>query len=130
MKKKDLPLSPHLQIYKPQITSILSIAHRISGFCLNFMLIFTTVWVVCLAVGEIYYNFIVMLFNFLLIKILFFIGVLGFCYHALNGIRHILWDFGFFLENNSSRNLGIAVIFLALILSFTISHFFEFFYEN
>ena len=40
MKKSELPTSPHLQIYKPQITSILSIAHRISGFCLNFLIIY------------------------------------------------------------------------------------------
>ena len=63
MKKKDLPLSPHLQIYKPQITSVLSIAHRITGFCLNFLLIFITVWIGCLALGEIYYEFIIKLFN-------------------------------------------------------------------
>ena len=68
MKKTDLPLSPHLQIYKPQITSILSIGHRISGFCLNFFLLFLGLWVSSLALGEFYYNLFLQFSSFFLIS--------------------------------------------------------------
>ena len=56
MSKQDLPLSPHLQIYKPQITSVLSIMHRITGFSLAFVVILFVLGLLAVALGEGYYN--------------------------------------------------------------------------
>ena len=99
MKKENLPLSPHLQIYKPQITSLLSISHRISGIALNFSLIILITGLLSLSLGEYYYNLFIFIINSYPLKIFIFLTILGFSYHLLNGIRHMIWDLGFFLEN-------------------------------
>lgn len=121
--KKNLPLSPHLQIYKPQITSILSIAHRITGFSLNLALVLTTIWIVTISLGDIYYQNFVQLFQTFFIKSLVYLIVLGISYHALNGIRHIMWDLGYLIDNNSALISGIAIIISSITISIFISFF-------
>ena len=106
MKKQDLPLSPHLQIYKPQITSLLSISHRISGVALNFVLVILVLGLLCITLGESYFELLISLINSFPIKIIIFLAILGFSYHFLNGIRHIIWDFGFLLGSRSSAIFG------------------------
>lgn len=117
MKKQDLPLSPHLQIYKPQITSILSISHRITGFSLNLSIVIMVYGLFSLSLGEKYFNFFLVFVNSIPIKVILFLTILGFLYHLLNGIRHIMWDFGFFLENKSSAALGYIIIISSISLS-------------
>ena len=68
--KEKLPLSPHLQIYKPQITSLLSIAHRITGFGLNLALILLSLWIISFAMGNVYYDYFISLFNVFFVKII------------------------------------------------------------
>ena len=117
MKKSELPISPHLQIYKPQITSILSITHRITGVCLNFLIIFVSLWLLSLSLGENIYNYFIEFSNTIFMKLVMSISIFGLSYHAMNGIRHIFWDFGFFLNNSSALISGIIVVSLAFILS-------------
>ena len=121
MKKQNLPLSPHLQIYKPQITSLLSISHRISGVALNFVLIILVLGLLCITLGESYFELLVSLINSFPIKIILFLSILGFSYHFLNGIRHIIWDFGFLLGNRSSAIFGYFIIATSFISSIFIS---------
>ena len=102
MKKSELPISPHLQIYKPQITSILSITHRITGLCLNFLILFVSLWLLSLSLGENVYSYFIMFSNTIFMKLIMSVSIFGLSYHAMNGIRHIFWDFGFFLNNSSS----------------------------
>ncbi|MAI76084.1 MAG: succinate dehydrogenase, cytochrome b556 subunit [Pelagibacteraceae bacterium TMED65] len=121
MKKEDLPISPHLQIYKPQITSLLSISHRVTGFALNFSLIILVSGLLCITLGEVYFLLFIEILNTIPLKIILFLTLLGFSYHLLNGIRHIFWDFGFFLENRSSAIFGYVVIIFSLISSVSFS---------
>ena len=121
MKKQDLPLSPHLQIYKPQITSLLSISHRISGVALNFVLVILVLGLLCITLGESYFELLISLITFFPIKIIIFLAILGFSYHFLNGIRHIIWDFGFLLGNRSSAIFGYFIIATSIISSIFIS---------
>ena len=121
--KKNLPISPHLQIYKPQITSLLSITHRITGFGLNLALILLSLWIISFGLGsDVYANF-VTIFETIFVKIVVYFIVLGISYHALNGIRHILWDFGFMITNKAALISGLVIIFTSVILSFLISNF-------
>ena len=121
--KKNLPISPHLQIYKPQITSLLSITHRITGFGLNLALILLSLWIISFSLGsDVYANF-VTIFETIFVKIVVYFIVLGISYHALNGIRHILWDFGFMISNKAALVSGLVIIFTSVILSFLISNF-------
>ena len=117
MKKSELPISPHLQIYKPQITSILSITHRITGICLNFLIIFVSLWLLSLSLGENVYNYFIEFSNTIFMKLVMSISIFGLSYHAMNGIRHIFWDFGFFLNNSSALISGIIVVLSAFVLS-------------
>ena len=121
MKKQDLPLSPHLQIYKPQITSLLSISHRISGVALNFVLVMLVLGLLCITLGESYFELLISLITSFPIKIIIFLAILGFSYHFLNGIRHIIWDFGFLLGSRSSAIFGYFIIATCIISSILIS---------
>ena len=121
--KKNLPISPHLQIYKPQITSLLSITHRITGFGLNLALILLSLWIISFGLGsDVYANF-VTIFETIFVKIVVYFIVLGISYHALNGIRHILWDFGLMISNKAALVSGLVIIFTSVILSFLVSNF-------
>ena len=119
--KEKLPLSPHLQIYKPQITSLLSIAHRITGFGLNLALILLSLWIISFAMGSVYYDYFISLFNVFFVKIIVFFIVLGISYHSLNGIRHILWDFGLLISNKAASLSGITIMISSIVLSIFIS---------
>ena len=121
MKKKDLPLSPHRQIYKPQVTSLLSISHRISGFLLNFSLVILVCGLLSLALGEFFFNHFILWVNTLPFKVIIFLTILGFSYHLFNGIRHIIWDFGFLLDKKTSAIFGYVIIIFSIISSITIS---------
>ena len=121
--KKNLPISPHLQIYKPQIPSLLSLTHRITGFGLNLALILLSLWIISFGLGsDVYANF-VTIFETIFVKIIVYFIVLGISYHALNGIRHILWDFGLMISNKAALVSGLLIIFTSVILSFLISNF-------
>ena len=121
--KKNLPTSPHLQIYKPQITSILSITHRLTGLGLNFALILLSLWIISFSFGEDLYSRFVSIFENIFIKIILYFIVIGISYHALNGIRHILWDLGFLINNKAASISGLIIIFSSAIISIFISSF-------
>jgi len=126
MKKQNLPLSPHLQIYKPQITSVLSIMHRITGFSLSFMIILSIFGLLTIAVGELYYNIFIIYLTSFPVKLIFFPAVFGLSYHMLNGIRHIIWDFGFLMSNRQASISGILIITLSILISIYIFYLLKF----
>ena len=72
--------------------------------------------------SDVYENF-VTIFETIFVKIVVYFIVLGISYHALNGIRHILWDFGFMISNKAALVSGLVIIFTSVILSFLISNF-------
>lgn len=92
------PLSPHLQVYRPQITSVLSISHRITGVALSVGTVLLVWWLVAAATGpeafEDAQEFIGSWFGLLLM----FGWTFCFWYHFCNGIRHLVWDTGYGLE--------------------------------
>ena len=117
MTDNQNPLSPHLQIYRWHISSLLSITHRISGVINLFSLILIFFWLLVLSLGENNYE------SFLLV-INSFIGnffLIGFTwsmsFHLLSGIRHLIWDFGYGFEIKTANISGIIVIISSLILT-------------
>ena len=117
MNNKNNPLSPHLQIYRWQISSLVSIAHRITGI-LNFLgLIFISAWISSAGISE-------NLFECFSVFLKSFIGrfiLIGFTwsisYHLLSGIRHLFWDLGYGYEIKTANFSGILVILSSLILT-------------
>nr|YP_009317696.1 succinate dehydrogenase subunit 3 [Zygodon viridissimus]AOY35745.1 succinate dehydrogenase subunit 3 [Zygodon viridissimus] len=119
--KINRPLSPHLTIYKPQLTSTLSIFHRISGVFLAIMVFFSILF---LKIGDLnltfyylyrYAFFFTFYFYWLILSVVNF-SLLALCYHMSNGIRHLLWDLGFFLELSKVYTSGIIMLFCAAFL--------------
>jgi succinate dehydrogenase / fumarate reductase, cytochrome b subunit len=117
MQEKNNPLSPHLQIYKWQISSLLSITHRIVGVINILAISAICFWSLFLLLGAENYEVLNNFLNSLFGK---FIAV-GLCwtfsFHILNELRHLFWDMGYGFDLKISRITG----FLALIGSFVLT---------
>ena len=111
------PLSPHLQIYRPQITSVLSIAHRIAGVAMGLGTLLLTWWLVAAAIGPGAYAYAQAFWGSLVGKALLLGWSLAFFYHLANGLRHLVWDMGWGLSLRAAKISGVLVIFLALGLT-------------
>ena len=117
MKLVKRPLSPHLQVYKPQLTSVLSITHRGTGVFLSLGALVLTYWLVSLAVSEELFNSFHLHTTFWYGK-LFLIGfVFSLYYHLANGIRHLFWDIGLGLEISTTYKSGYFIIFISAVLT-------------
>ena len=118
MSASDRPLSPHLQVYRPQLTSILSITHRATGVALAVGTLLLTCWLISAALGPGNYaalqRFLASWFGILLL--------LGWSwslfYHLCNGIRHLVWDTGHWLDLKGcyASGYGVLVVSTALTL--------------
>ena len=111
------PLSPHLQIYKPQLTSLLSITHRGTGVFLTLGALFLGCWLLSIANGpESYGN----LQKYILAwygQVFLFAWVFSLYYHLCNGIRHLFWDIGLGLEIRTTYLSGYTVIATSILLT-------------
>lgn len=127
MSVSNRPLSPHLQIYKPQLTSITSILHRATGVALAVGTLFLVWWLMAAATGGVYFDFVQGIMGS-------WIGLLvlaGFSYalfyHLCNGIRHLFWDAGYGYELETAYMSGklvfaasVALTVLAWALAFAL----------
>lgn len=111
------PLSPHLQIYKPQLTSVLSILHRMSGAYLTLCVLGIISWVYGIAMGADCFYAVMNFWNSFFGKLIIFSWVICFSYHLSNGIRHLAWDVGWGFELTTAYRTGKVVIGLTLIFS-------------
>ena len=116
------PLTPHLQIYKWHISSLLSIAHRIVGVVNFFVLILICLWIFSFNINENIFNIVVNLLTTNFGKFLIISICWSFSFFILNEIRHLVWDFGFGFDLKVSRITGILTIlfsfFFAALLFF------------
>ncbi len=125
MNKKNRPLSPHLQIYKPQISSFTSILHRLTG-------IFLYIGVVAICWVIVYYTYQVEIIaegqlateetcDGCYLKYILYTLVLAWTFslyfHLCNGIRHLFWDIGKGFEKNLSNRNGIIVIVTSIVMT-------------
>jgi succinate dehydrogenase / fumarate reductase cytochrome b subunit len=111
------PLSPHLQVYKPQMSSATSIFHRITGCALGAGTLLLTLWLVSAAAGESYFS-VVQAFLASWIGIVILIGFsAALFYHFCNGIRHLAWDAGRGFELPAMHRSGAIVIGATVILT-------------
>ncbi len=112
------PLSPHLQVYRIQITSLLSISHRMSGVFLFFGFLLYS-W--CFILYTFFTNSFAVVFSNhylgFISKIFALLFLFSLIYHLLNGVRHLLWDLGINLTNKGVLTTGIIVMFLFLLFS-------------
>lgn len=115
MDPRDRPLSPHLQVYKPQLTSMLSILHRASGVLLAFGMMVLAGFVIALWYGEETFKCLSAMMHSGLGGFVYFGFVAAFMYHFFNGIRHLFWDVGKGFSLPIAYRSGAAVVILTLI---------------
>ena len=117
MNDSQKPLSPHLQIYRWHISSLLSITHRISGIINLVALIFIFFWLLVLSFGANNYEIFLLIINSFFGKFILVGFTWSMSFHVLSGIRHLAWDLGYGFEIKNANISGIAVIILSLVLT-------------
>jgi len=110
MSQSARPLSPHLQVYRPQITSVLSILHRMSGMVLALGSLFLTWWLAAAAVGGAYFAFTQAVYASWFGTLVLLGFSVALFYHLCNGIRHMFWDIGRGFDLDSVTRTGWTML--------------------
>ena len=111
------PLSPHLQIYKWHISSLLSITHRVVGVINFFALIVICFWAISLFFGENFYRSFEIILNTFFGKFLIISLCWTFSFQILNEIRHLVWDAGFGFDLKVAKISGVITLIGSFILT-------------
>lgn len=115
MNQYNRPLAPHLYSYKPQITSLFSIFHRISGFFLSFCLFLSSFYFIFVSSFISFRIFFIVIYLFIMLFIyLYFVLLITVFFHFVNGIRHLFWDFCLGLELKNIFFTGYCILFLVI----------------
>ncbi len=117
MSSAKRPLSPHLQIYRPQLTSVLSITHRLSGVALAAGTLLLVYWLAAAAAGPEAYESAQSFVGSFLGRLLLFGWTVGLFFHLCNGIRHLVWDAGYGFELDEVYRSGWTVVVATAVLS-------------
>ncbi len=120
MSNIDRPLSPHIQIYKPQITSVMSILHRITGAALAAGTLLLTWWLFAALSGVHAFGVFEAFRSSLIGQVMMFGWLFSFVYHFFNGIRHLKWDMGYGIEMKRVYRSGYFAIAATVILTLMI----------
>ena len=111
------PLSPHIQIYSWNISSLISISHRIIGVINIVAFTLICLWIALLLLGEANYEYIKLFLQSFFGKFLIVCIIWSFIFQILSEIRHLFWDFGYGFELITSKISGLFVIFGSLVLT-------------
>ncbi len=111
------PLSPHLQVYRPQLTSVLSITHRATGVALAVGTLLLVWWLVAAATGPEQFATVQWFLGTWLGKLMLIGWTFSLFFHLFNGIRHLFWDAGYGFELKAAYRSGWLVVFVSIVLT-------------
>ncbi len=117
MEKSQRPLSPHLQIYRPQLTSVLSITHRATGIALVVGTLVLVYWLLAVASSADAYASAQNLLGSWFGRIVLLGFSFALFFHLCNGIRHLFWDAGLGFELKTAYASGTAVVIVSVVLT-------------
>jgi succinate dehydrogenase / fumarate reductase cytochrome b subunit len=117
MQNNNNPLSPHLEIYKWQISSLLSITHRIVGVINILSITLICIWTLSLLVGENSYEITKLFLKSLFGKFIIISLCWTFSFHILNEIRHLIWDMGYGFDLKVTKITGVLAFFGSFVLT-------------
>jgi len=117
MARIDRPLSPHLGVYRWEISNALSILHRMTGVMLSIGSLALIGWLISLLAGHNAYARLTAFFSGIIGGLMLFGLTFCFFYHLGNGIRHLFWDAGYGFEKHRARMTGYTVVISALLLT-------------
>ena len=109
------PISPHLQIYRWHISSLLSITHRIAGVINLLTLIIMFFWILIFNFSENNYELFLLAINSFFGKFILIGFTWSMCFHICSGIRHLAWDMGYGFEIKTANISGVLVILSSLV---------------
>lgn len=116
-KSAARPLSPHLQIYRPMLTMMMSIMHRITGIGLYFGIVLLVWWLTAASISESYFDFVQGFFGHWFGRLVLFGFNWALIHHALGGLRHLLWDTGRGFDLNLIEWLARANLAGSIVLT-------------
>ena len=111
------PLSPHLEIYRWQITSVLSILHRITGVASSLGAVILILILFSIGVSEEFFMFINNILNNVFLRTLLIGLSFSYLFYFSNCIRHLFWDSGYGLDLNTAKLTGWFTIIFTLLLT-------------
>ncbi len=114
------PLSPHLQIYKPIPTMVMSIAHRITGAALYFGTLLVAWWLIAASTSEAYFDFVNGFFGSFFGRLVLFGYTWALIHHMIGGIRHLVWDTGAGMEKHTATKAAYATIISSVVLTLAV----------
>ena len=114
------PLSPHIQIYSWNISSLISISHRITGVINIIALTIICFWIASFLLGSSIYDIVQNILNSFFGKLLVIGITWSFSFQILSEIRHLFWDSGYGFELKTSKISGVIVIFGSFIITILI----------
>lgn len=117
VNRGNRPLSPHLSIYRPQLTSITSILTRITGNALLISSLLVVWWFLAAATSEEYFAVANGVLTSWFGDLVMLLSLWGLWYHTLAGLRHLIWDQGIGLDLETAYKLGYAVIGGSFVLT-------------
>ena len=115
--RDNRPLSPHLQVFRPLITMVMSILHRITGGALYFGTLLVAWWLIAAAAGPNTFAHAQGFFGSIIGQIILFAFTAALFYHLCNGIRHLFWDAGIGFELETASKSGYFVLIAAAVLT-------------
>jgi succinate dehydrogenase / fumarate reductase cytochrome b subunit len=124
MPARARPTSPHLSIYRWQMGNTLSILHRLTGIALGLGLLALCYWLISLAGGEQSYAAAARVFASPLGLLVLVGWTFAYCYHLLNGMRHLFWDMGYGFERTGRHASGWLAVFGSIALTLCVWIFF------
>jgi len=120
MTMSNRPLSPHLQIYRPQLTSVLSITHRMTGVFLSLGTLVLLFWLSAAASGPDAYAAARSVLDMFVVKLVMFGWTWAFFYHLCNGLRHLAWDAGYGFDIPKAYASGYAVLATSVVVTLVV----------
>jgi len=115
--KNNNPLSPHIQVYRWHISSLVSITHRITGIVNISAITIICFWIFSLLFGEPSYNLIKLFLQSVFGKFIILCLTWSFSFHVLSEIRHLMMDLGYGFELKTTKITGLLVIFGSIFLT-------------
>ncbi|MFT5344124.1 MAG: succinate dehydrogenase / fumarate reductase cytochrome b subunit [Paracoccaceae bacterium] len=116
VNRGDRPLSPHISIYRPQLTSAFSILHRITGVGMSVTALLIVWWFIAAASGANYFEFVDGLLTSWFGLLIMVASLWAFWFHFFNGIRHLRWDAGLGMGiEDAERSAKIAAALSVLM---------------
>ncbi|MBL4766989.1 MAG: succinate dehydrogenase, cytochrome b556 subunit [Rhodobacteraceae bacterium] len=117
VNRGDRPLSPHISIYRPQLTSIFSILHRITGVGMSVTALLIVWWFIAAATGAEYFAFVDGILTSWLGVMVMVASLWAFWFHFFNGIRHLRWDSGAGMEIHETERSAKFALALSVVMT-------------